>query len=129
LGNGVTVSGPEDKKQGYSVTLLGRRRPIPELKSRDRRTRGIGERAAINTPIQGSAADIIKIAMIRIHDQLNGFKSRMILQVHDELLFEIHESEIDEMSRMIKREMEGAWKLRVPLRVEVGMGRNWAEAH
>jgi DNA polymerase I len=129
LGHGVTVSGPEDKKQGYSVTLLGRRRPIPELKSRDRRTRGIGERAAINTPIQGSAADIIKIAMIRIHDQLNGFKSRMILQVHDELLFEIHESEIDEMSRMIKREMEGAWKLRVPLRVEIGMGRNWAEAH
>ncbi len=65
--------------------------------------RGFGERAAINTPIQGSAADIIKIAMIRIHDQLHGFKSRMILQVHDELLFEIYESEIDEMSRMIKK--------------------------
>jgi DNA polymerase I len=91
--------------------------------------RGFGERTAINTPIQGSAADIIKIAMIRIHDQLNGFKSRMILQVHDELVFEIHESEIDEMSRMIKKEMEAAWKLTVPLRVDIGTGRNWAEAH
>jgi DNA polymerase-1 len=95
----------------------------------DRTTRGFAERAAINTPIQGSAADIIKIAMIRIHDQLKGFKSRMILQVHDELLFEIHQSEIDEISEIIKKEMEGAWKLRVPLRVDIGMGRNWAEAH
>ena len=67
--------------------------------------------------------------MIRIHDQLNGFKSRMILQVHDELLFEIHESEIDEIPKMIKTEMEGAWKLRVPLRVDMEMGRNWAETH
>jgi DNA polymerase-1 len=109
------------------VTILGRRRPIPEFT--DRATRGFGERTAINTPIQGSAADIIKIAMIRIHDQLNGFKSLMILQVHDELLFEIHESEIDEISEIIKKEMEGAWKLRVPLRVDIGTGRNWAEAH
>jgi DNA polymerase I len=82
-----------------------------------------------NTPIQGSAADIIKIAMVRIHDQLDGFKTRMILQVHDELLFEIHESEIDEMSRIIKKGMEGAWKLSIPLRVDIGMDRNWAEAH
>jgi DNA polymerase-1 len=113
----------------YTVTILGRRRPIPELKSKDKPTRAFGERPSINTPIQGSAADIIKIAMIRIHDQLNGFKSRMILQVHDELLFEIHESEINKVSEMIKKEMEGAWKLRVPLRVDIGMGRNWAEAH
>ncbi len=119
----------EAEKQGYAVTILGRRRPIPELRSKDRTTRGFGERTAINTPIQGSAADIIKIAMIKIHNQLKGFKSRMILQVHDELLFEIHESEIDEIPRMIKREMEGAWKLRVPLRVDIGMGKNWAEAH
>ncbi len=117
----------EAERLGYAVTLLGRRRPIPELKGRA--TRGIAERTAINTPIQGSAADIIKIAMIRIHDQLKGLKSRMILQVHDELLFEIHESEKDEMSRMIKKEMEGAWKLKVPLRVDIGMGKNWAEAH
>ncbi len=119
----------EAERHGYAVTILGRRRPIPELKSKDRTTRGFGERTAINTPIQGSAADIIKIAMIRIHDQLIGFKSRMILQVHDELLFEIYESEIDEVSRMIKKEMEGAWKLRVPIRVDIGMGKNWAEAH
>jgi DNA polymerase I len=117
------------ERQGYAVTILGRRRPIPELKSKDRTTRGIAERTAINTPIQGSAADIIKIAMIRIHDQLNGFKSRMILQVHDELLFEIFESEIYKISEMIKKEMEGAWKLRVPLRVDIGTGKNWAEAH
>jgi DNA polymerase I len=119
----------EAERQGCAVTLLGRRRPIPELKSIDRAKRGFGERTAVNTPIQGSAADIIKIAMIRIHDQLNGFKSRMILQVHDELLFEIHESEIDEISEMIKKEMESAWKLKVPLRVDIGIGKNWSQAH
>ncbi|HEY7534847.1 MAG TPA: DNA polymerase I [Thermodesulfobacteriota bacterium] len=120
----------EAERLGYAATLLGRRRPIPELKSKDRTTRGFGERAAINTPIQGSAADIIKIAMIRIHERLSGnYRSRMILQVHDELLFEIHESEIDELSRIIKKEMEKAWQLRVPLRVDIGIGKNWAEAH
>jgi len=120
----------EAERQGYAVTILGRRRPIPELKSKDRTTRGIGERAAINTPIQGSAADIIKIAMIKIHEKLSrDYKSRMILQVHDELLFEIHESEIDDLSRVIKKEMEKAWQLRVPLRVDIGIGKNWAEAH
>lgn len=120
----------EAERQGYAVTLLGRRRPIPELKSKDRTTRGIGERAAINTPIQGSAADIIKIAMIKIQERLSrDYRSRMILQVHDELLFEIHESEIDDLSRIIKKEMEKAWQLRVPLRVDIGIGKNWAEAH
>ncbi|MBI2487877.1 MAG: DNA polymerase I [Deltaproteobacteria bacterium] len=120
----------EAQKQGYAVSIIGRRRPIPELKSKDRGTRGFGERTAINTPIQGSAADIIKIAMIRIHEKLKtGFKSRMILQVHDELLFEIHRSELDELSKVIREEMERAWNLRVPLRVDVGVGRNWAEAH
>ena len=120
----------EAERQGYAVTLLGRRRPIPELKSKDRTTRGIGERAAINTHIQGSAADIIKIAMIKIQERLSrDYRSRMILQVHDELLFEIHESEIDDLSRIIKKEMEKAWQLRVPLRVDIGIGKNWAEAH
>jgi DNA polymerase-1 len=120
----------EAQKTGYAATILGRRRLIPELKSKDRATRGIGERAAINTPIQGSVADIIKIAMIKIHDHLSDrFRSRMILQVHDELLFEIHEDEIDEASRIIKKEMEKAWRLRVPLRVDIGIGKNWAEAH
>ncbi|HEX3036533.1 MAG TPA: DNA polymerase I [Thermodesulfobacteriota bacterium] len=118
------------QEQGYATTILGRRRPIPELRSRDRTTRAFGERTATNTPFQGSAADIIKIAMIRIHERLRaGFKSRMILQVHDELLFEIHESELEELKKVIKEEMEGAWKLRVPLKVDIGVGKNWSEAH
>lgn len=119
----------EAERQGYAVTILGRRRPIPELKSKDRATRGFGERTAINTPIQGSAADIIKIAMLRIHERLKAFKSRMILQVHDELLFEIYQPELGELSELIRQEMEGAWKLRVPLKVDIGVGKNWAEAH
>src|SRR3989304_1024280 len=120
----------EAERQGYAVTILGRRRPIPELKSKDRTKRGIGARAAINTPIQGSAADIIKIAMIKIQERLSrDYRSRMILQVHDELLFEIHESEIDDLSRIIKKEMEKAWQLRVPIRVDIGIAKNWAEAH
>ncbi|MCL4245758.1 MAG: DNA polymerase I, partial [Candidatus Dadabacteria bacterium] len=106
------------------------RRPIPELTSGDRNRKGFGERAAMNTPIQGSAADIINIAMIRIHDELaRGFKSRMILQVHDELLFDVPEDEIEAVSRIVKSEMEGAWELKVPVIVEMGTGKNWAEAH
>lgn len=123
-----TISDAVEK--GYAETILGRRRPIPELKSGDRNRKGFGERAAMNTPIQGSAADIINIAMIRIHDELaRGFKSRMILQVHDELLFEVPEGEIEALSRMVKAEMEGAWELKVPVIVEMGTGKNWAEAH
>ncbi|MCI0482487.1 MAG: DNA polymerase I, partial [Candidatus Dadabacteria bacterium] len=118
------------KSNGYAETILGRRRPIPELASDDRNRKGFGERTAMNTPIQGSAADIINIAMIRIHERLaSGFKTRMILQVHDELLFEVPEDELDAVSRMVKEEMEGAWKLSVPIVVEIGTGKNWAEAH
>lgn len=118
------------RSKGYAETLLGRRRPIPELASDDRNRKGFGERTAMNTPIQGSAADIINIAMIRIHERLaSGFKTRMILQVHDELLFEVHEDELDVVSRIVREEMEGAWKLSVPIVVEIGTGRNWAEAH
>jgi len=117
-------------EKGYAETILGRRRPIPELTSGDRNRKGFGERAAMNTPIQGSAADIINIAMIRIHDELaRGFKSRMILQVHDELLFDVPEDEIEALSKMVKLEMEGAWELKVPVIVEMGTGKNWAEAH
>ncbi len=118
------------QNKGYATTILGRRRLIPELSSNDRTTRGFGERTAINTPIQGSAADIMEIAMIRIHDILKDvFKTRMILQVHDELLFEVHIDELDQVSKIVRKEMEGAWKLNVPLRVDVGIGNNWAEAH
>lgn len=116
--------------RGYAETILGRRRPIPELGSTDRTLRGIGERTAINTPIQGSAADILEIAMVKIHDKLaSGYKSKMILQVHDELLFEVHKDELDVISRMVKEEMEGALTLEVPVRVDIGVGKSWAEAH
>ncbi|HET7290057.1 MAG TPA: DNA polymerase I [Thermodesulfobacteriota bacterium] len=118
------------RSKGYAETILGRRRPIPELASEDRNRKGFGERTAMNTPIQGSAADIINIAMIRIHEKLAaGHKSRMILQVHDELLFEVPGDELDYVSRMVREEMEGAWKLSVPILVEIGTGSNWAEAH
>ncbi len=118
------------QNRGYAETILGRRRPIPELTSTDRTARGIGERAAINTPIQGSAADILDIAMIKIHDKLaSGYKSKMILQVHDELLFEVYKDELDVISGMVKEEMEGAFTLEVPVRVDIGVGKSWAEAH
>ncbi len=121
----------EARSRGYTETLIGRRRPIPELTSKNRVERGRGEREAINTPIQGSAADIINLAMIRIFRRLEegGFRSKMILQVHDELLFEVHEAELEELRTHIKNDMENAWELRVPLRVEMRAAENWAEAH
>ena len=120
----------EAREKGYSETLVGRRRPIPELRSKNRIERSRGEREAINTPIQGSAADIINLAMIRIFGRLEkDFRSRMILQVHDELLFEVREAELEELSGLIREDMEGAWELDVPLKVELGVGRNWSEAH
>jgi len=114
---------------GYAETILGRRRPIPELQSKNRALKGFGERTAMNTPIQGSAADIINIAMIRINDRLADYESRMILQVHDELLFEVKKDELDKLSKMVKEEMEGAWRLIVPIKVDIGIGKNWSEAH
>ena len=121
----------EARNRGYTETLVGRRRPIPELVSGNRVERSRGEREAINTPIQGSAADIINLAMIRIFRRLEegGFSSKMILQVHDELLFEMHETELEELRTHIKNDMENAWELRVPLRVEMRAAENWAEAH
>ena len=121
----------EARSRGYTETLVGRRRPIPELVSGNRVERSRGEREAINTPIQGSAADIINLAMIRIFRRLEegGFSSKMILQVHDELLFEIHETELEELRTHIKNDMENAWELGVPLRVEMRAAENWAEAH
>ena len=115
--------------KGYAETILGRRRPIPELQSNNRGLRGFGERTAMNTPIQGSAADIINIAMIRINDKMVDYESNMILQVHDELLFEVKLDELERLSKMVKEEMEGAWKLIVPIKVDMGSGDNWAEAH
>jgi DNA polymerase-1 len=110
---------------------LGRRRYLKDILSQNAIVRGAAERNAINAPIQGSAADIIKLAMIKIHDRMkNGdWKAKMLLQVHDELVFDVPKSEVDSLSTMIKEEMENAFKLEVPLVVDIGVGNNWLEAH
>ena len=119
------------RSRGYVQTLLGRKRPIPEIHSSNNNARMQAERMAINAPVQGTAADLIKIAMIRIWRILkeSTLKTKMILQIHDELLFEVPEEEVEFVAKMIREEMEGALSLSVPLHVEVGHGRNWAEAH
>jgi len=119
------------KDNGYVTTLLGRRRYIPDINSRNWNVRGFAERTSINMPIQGTAADIIKLAMIQIDDFLRGsdFKSRMLLQVHDELIFEIHDDETDELPEKLKGMMENAYTLDVPLDVEIGLADNWLDAH
>ena len=119
------------RDNGYVQTVLGRRRYIKDINSRNAVVRGAAERNAVNAPIQGSAADIIKIAMIRIHEKLQAgnFKSKMLLQVHDELVFDIYKPELEEMKALIKSEMESAYKLEVPLDVELDIGDNWLEAH
>ncbi|MDR9367128.1 MAG: DNA polymerase I [Balneolaceae bacterium] len=119
------------REHGYVKTLMGRRRYIPDIKSGNWNVRGFAERTAINMPIQGTAADIIKLAMINIHHWLkeNNKQSRMLLQVHDELIFEIHESELDSVPDKIVELMESAFELDVPLKVEAGIGENWLQAH
>ncbi|NJD69688.1 MAG: DNA polymerase I [candidate division NC10 bacterium] len=121
----------EATERGFVNTLWGRRRAIPELKSADQTVRQLGERLAINTPIQGSAADLIKVAMIAIFRRLQSERlgARMILQIHDELLFEVPDAELDLITRIATEEMEGAATLCVPLQVDLGIGVNWAEAH
>ena len=115
--------------QGYVTTLFGRRRYIPELSERNKNVRAFGERVAMNSPIQGTAADIIKIAMIRVDKRLreSGLDAKLILQVHDELLVEAHRDCADEALGILREEMENAATLSVPLDVEVGMGDNWYE--
>ena len=119
------------RADGFVTTLLGRKRPIPELASPIPAQRGFGERSAVNSPIQGSAADIIKLAMIAIHRRLDreGLDARMLLQVHDELVFEVARKDVDAVKVLVKTEMEGAYPLSVPMRVEIGAGPNWADAH
>lgn len=118
------------KTEGYVVTLFGRRRPVPELKSSNFMQRNFGERVAMNAPIQGSAADIMKIAMIGVNRELKekGLRSKMILQVHDELLLEAHKDEVEEVKEILKRQMEQAADLDVPLIVDMHTGENWYEA-
>jgi DNA polymerase-1 len=119
------------KEHGYVKTLMGRRRYIPDIHSRNFNVRGFAERTAINMPIQGTAADIIKLAMIQIHEYIKKekLKSRMLLQVHDELVFELHDDEKDAVSIKIKELMESAVELKVPLKIDMGSGENWLIAH
>ena len=119
------------REHGYVQTVLGRRRYLKDINSANMMVKSGAERNAVNAPIQGSAADIIKIAMINIHKKLTSenWKSKMLLQVHDELVFDVHLSELENIQPLIKHEMENAFNLEVPLEVEMGIGRNWLEAH
>ena len=120
----------QGKKKGYVTTMFGRRRPIPELKSSNFMQRSFGERVAMNSPIQGTAADIIKIAMNRVYKRLKeeGLRSRLVLQVHDELLIETYKEEIEQVSAILEEEMKGAANLSVELEVDMHQGNNWYEA-
>ena len=119
------------RSDGYVSTFLGRRRQVPHIGSANQRLRTAEERMAVNMPIQGTAAELIKKAMIRIHDRLREeeFQAKMILQIHDELLFEVPEDEVERLSQLVTVEMEGAMKLDVPLKVDWGFGDTWYEAH
>jgi DNA polymerase-1 len=119
------------RDHGYVATVLGRRRYLKDINSQNAIVRGAAERNAVNAPIQGSAADIIKLAMIAIQKRLRQEKwnSKMLLQVHDELVFDVPKSEVDTLKTMVKTEMENAFQLEVPLVVDIGMGSHWLEAH
>jgi DNA polymerase-1 len=118
------------QKKGFSETLFGRKRQVPELQHKDKMTQQAGRRIALNTPIQGSAADLMKKAMIDIWNEMKrkGLKSKMILQVHDELVFEVPDKEKDEMETLVKERMENVFRLKAPLKVHLSWGVNWAEA-
>ena len=119
------------RENGYVETILGRKRYLRDINSRNAIVRGAAERNAVNAPVQGSAADIIKIAMIKIHEkfQESNFKSKMLVQVHDELVFEVHKKELEQVKKIIKIEMEQAYSFSVPLKVDMDQGLNWFEAH
>ena len=119
------------RETGYAVTLLGRRRTLRDIKSRNATARMAAERDAINTPVQGTAADMIKLAMVRVSRAMKeaGLKAKMVLQIHDELLFDVPRDEVEKVKEIAVREMTGAMKLDVPLEVTVGVGENWLEAH
>ena len=118
------------KEKGYTVTLLGRRRVINELKSSNYNVRSFGERAAMNMPLQGSSADLIKLAMLGVAQELKkgGYRAKLVLQVHDELLIDCPKDEQEAVSEILKSQMEKAVSLSVPLTVEVGVGESWYDA-
>jgi DNA polymerase-1 len=119
------------RENGYVETVMGRRRYLRDINAGNHMVRSAAERNAVNAPIQGSAADIIKLAMINIHNKLKegNFRSKMLLQVHDELVFDVHKDELENLKPLVKKEMENAFLLKVPLEVEMGLGNNWLEAH
>jgi DNA polymerase I len=119
------------RERGYTETITGRRRPLEAINGQDKMLRALAENIAINSPIQGSAADLIKLAMIKIEKQFanQGIRSKMLLQVHDELVFECPSDEVDLVKNIIREEMSKALALDVPLVVDVGIGVNWLEAH
>jgi DNA polymerase-1 len=119
------------RRQGYVTTLLGRRRYLSAIKSANATVRGFAARNAINAPIQGTAADIIKVAMIRIFQrfQQEGIRSKMILQVHDELNFSVVPEEKEKVEHIVLEEMQNAFEMKVPLVADSGFGKNWLEAH
>jgi DNA polymerase-1 len=119
------------RDNGYVSTVLGRRRYLKDINSQNAIVRGAAERNAVNAPIQGSAADIIKLAMISIQKELRNknWKSKMLLQVHDELVFDVPKTELTALKTMVKTKMENAFKIDVPLLVDIGVGANWLEAH
>ena len=124
-----TIAGA--RESGRTSTLLGRIRLLPEINSRNYNMRAFAERTAVNTPIQGSAADLIKVAMINMERHLRegGFRSAMLLSVHDEIVFEVPPEELEQIKTVVTETMEGVWQLAVPLKVNVAWGKNWAEAH
>jgi DNA polymerase-1 len=119
------------QERGYVTTLLNRRRYLPELNSEQGSVVAFAKRTAINTPIQGTAADLIKVAMIEVYRELKrrGLKTKMIIQVHDELIFEAPLTELEQATQMVRAKMESALELKVPIRVDIGVGRSWYEAH
>ncbi|TFG62232.1 MAG: DNA polymerase I, partial [Gemmatimonadales bacterium] len=125
VANYLETKKEQAKSLGFVETLLGRRRYIPEIRARNPGVRGFGERTATNSPIQGTAADLIKLAMIRIHERLENTPASMLLQVHDELLFETPIEFVDQLRTVVREEMEGAIELDVPLRVDIGVGKSW----
>ena len=126
----MDTAAADGQQNGYALTMMGRRRYLPELKSPQATVREFGKRAAMNTPVQGTAADIIKLAMVRVDEALRreGLRSRLILQVHDELLLECPPEEVETASRLLRESMENVIALSVPLQADVHQGENWAEA-
>jgi DNA polymerase-1 len=121
----------EARSRGYAETLLGRRRYLPDLSAQRHQARAAAERMAVNTPVQGSAADLIKLAMVRLGERLTADhpEVRLLIQVHDELVFEVPDDALDRVRALVEREMTSVMSLEVPLKVATGSGKNWFEAH